>query len=916
MDNNSEASYSSNGSEAEGYVNTLPPLQDHLFENYSSSAESNFSEKSDKKKIKDIQYKPKPGLKSSPKPIKQKELTPNKYGIKYEEYNRVAKLMDQKRKESPITTNNRNVEKRSPSPIQRNQPQKINQPKDINNIKVSSLQRNMKQQNNPIKVQKTKTISNQNIKKQKESKEDDILFSNEETDQESNIEEIDSNDQNNENHQEEQEEDQEEEEEIPIKTNKTKKLIKRDISPPIKIKKQINPLNNSTKSTKTNRTIDDPIVELTMETFMDPNKRKSPNSRLNAQNQKSKEEDQEEDLEEDQEEAEEGEEENEEEEDKIETTTSVDSKTISKKQSNLNTNSKNKISKDDEIINEDINKKINNENNEKNIDNQNSQTNIKVETNNIDGNIEVENIVEENNDNINENDNNNENNNENKINWDKGWNVEYNIKNPLAMQEESEIAKALKARELGEKRKIRWYLYQMEQSGIPVSKRYELEDDIEEMKFEAAKLKKQSELKHSSKTTWSLFCMGNEIVQIILQKMDPNEPVWNTWTKQVESKKGEYMMMIRAIHRKKMGYFRSNPKAQFFFTFGVQAATFFLPIFASKLLNWGKEKLSPNQPPALSSITQQSQADIEKSEKRAKEMETKFMEKINVLEQQNQQGILLQQKLIEELSESRKEMKAIMFMQFTQQNQPSPQIMRPHPNQFNVDEENPALRNVPKPIITNSGYTGQTIKPFVSTKIENITKVKNEKIEKIETKENENTSESDLDYVIQDDEKEDPNIQQSIINTNIPDKSINPININEKSEKINENPNNSNNENNENQNVSPIHMRNMQSIINKSDESKNQSVSSTPNKQQKKSLMGMFSKVDPNANFESDTVGLMANTLSGFCNPILSQIRQDKKENPVPNEFSAYDEGNIPSPIHSENEDELGEPNLNETFKV
>ena len=71
--------------------------------------------------------------------------------------------------------------------------------------------------------------------------------------------------------------------------------------------------------------------------------------------------------------------------------------------------------------------------------------------------------------------------------------------------------------------------------------------------------------------------------QIFLQKIDPSEPEWKKWCSQIESKKKEYMSLISAIHRKKMGYYRSNPKYQFAYTFGVQTAAFFLPIFPSIL---------------------------------------------------------------------------------------------------------------------------------------------------------------------------------------------------------------------------------------------------------------------------------------------------------------------------------------------
>lgn len=167
---------------------------------------------------------------------------------------------------------------------------------------------------------------------------------------------------------------------------------------------------------------------------------------------------------------------------------------------------------------------------------------------------------------------------------------EYKKFNPLEAMEADQLNEQESKRLKAKKREIKWFLYNMQTSGIPVSKEYTYDDDLEDMKFEAKKLKDQWNLTNTSRSTWTLFMTANKIIEIILQKIDPEETEWSKWTSLVEGNRKQYMASIRSIHRKKLGYYESNPKIKLFRDFGTQAASFFGPLVLVKLLRWGKKK--------------------------------------------------------------------------------------------------------------------------------------------------------------------------------------------------------------------------------------------------------------------------------------------------------------------------------------
>lgn len=488
---------------------------------------------------------------------------------------------------------------------------------------------------------------------------------------------------------------------------------------------------------------------------------------------------------------------------------------------------------------------------------------------------------------------------------------DYKKFNPLSLMEEEQLNEQEQKKLMAKKREIRWFLYQMQNSGIPVSKKFTLDDDLEEMKFEAKKLKDQWNLKNSSRSTWTLFMTANKIIEIILQKIDPDETEWSKWANVVESNRKEYMASIRSIHRKKLGYYESNPKVKLFRDFGTQAASFFGPLIAIKLLRWGKKSPEVAPPVAQPIVEPSSNIITEKIDKKMEELQGNIS-KMQASQSENVQEQKALTKQMEELTQMFKIM--IMRQQASyhqHQKQQQEEVEDQFANDHKTTKEEPKVEyvttyetsdkppkhfhpnvqvTIPRDMFSNP-YGKQTEQHTNTNSQSNSTIVLPNKTEPRITEipiddveeqgENKQESESEFEIEIIDEPKQTVPSKEDISQPLAQPEQHNIPKLN----------------------TSYVHDSVMKVPSMTSLMEKNSGTSSPASTQPKVSMIDKLMKIDPNTTTKSPNVKLVQSGL-GTLNPILQHLRSNRrsKRNDVPDDYKVYSQEDPPTPPQSDSE--------------
>jgi len=494
---------------------------------------------------------------------------------------------------------------------------------------------------------------------------------------------------------------------------------------------------------------------------------------------------------------------------------------------------------------------------------------------------------------------------------------EYEKFNPLSYLEEEELNEQEKKKLMAKKRELKWFLYQMQNSGIPVSREYTYEDDLEEMKFEAKKLKDQWDLKQTSRSTWTIFMTANNVIQKILENIDPEETEWTKWCTMVESNRKEYMMLIRSIHRKKLAFYRSNPKARFFYTFGSQAAYFFGPIVISKLFRWGKKPTEIVPPVQKSAPEVSSHVLNEKMEKKMEDLENNILNRVQSIQNDTIEQQKASNKQFEELSKMFK-----LFMMSQQQrsqkteptsnNQSSKSTFDPS-NKDSIWKQTVSVSSEPaegpsKPVEYVTTVTHSTIPPKIYDKNVAVTMPKELFSSVVSKKPQQTQEESNIKEIIEDTQSTE---QGTVI-------TLNPMNENENQDSeseiefvIAESPKKQNSPPKSPLSTkSEMKVPSMESLLNRPTTTAPTIVTTTttqPTLQQTANNANMINnifRVDPNCTIESPQIKLLTNSMSTFVNPVLSHIRDSKqtKRNTIPDDMKVFNSEHPPTPPDSDDE--------------
>jgi len=145
-----------------------------------------------------------------------------------------------------------------------------------------------------------------------------------------------------------------------------------------------------------------------------------------------------------------------------------------------------------------------------------------------------------------------------------------------------EIRERMQEEETKEKRELIYEFWLMEKQGIPVSKKYLVVDNIDEMRFEYHRLKSEGDIRDKIKLGWSLFSCVSSIGEMINQKLDPLGISVEGWSEELDSQRQEYEKVFRKIYKNMASRFYVRPGLQLMMMFGSQFLLFLAPRLLKK----------------------------------------------------------------------------------------------------------------------------------------------------------------------------------------------------------------------------------------------------------------------------------------------------------------------------------------------
>jgi hypothetical protein len=137
--------------------------------------------------------------------------------------------------------------------------------------------------------------------------------------------------------------------------------------------------------------------------------------------------------------------------------------------------------------------------------------------------------------------------------------------------------------EMKEKRELIWELFKMEKDGHPVGKRYTMNDDLDEIRFDYHKLKSEDDVKEKVRIGWNMFSCVNSLVELINEKLDPFDLSIDGWCDELDKEKEKYEPHFRKLYKQMSVKFQIKPAVQIGMLFMSQFMVFIVPKFLSKV---------------------------------------------------------------------------------------------------------------------------------------------------------------------------------------------------------------------------------------------------------------------------------------------------------------------------------------------
>lgn len=229
-------------------------------------------------------------------------------------------------------------------------------------------------------------------------------------------------------------------------------------------------------------------------------------------------------------------------------------------------------------------------------------------------------------------------------------------------EEKDMRTKILQMEEQKEKREIYYELFQFEKAGYAVNKKYSLDDDISELRFEYNRLMKEKDIDEKTKIAWTLFQTANGIIEYANNKLNPFNFSMKGWSDEIDQKRSEYEPHFRKIYKQISLRLQISPSLMVAMLFGTQLAQFIFPKLLDKLnVNLGKDKLKDKnimntnntEYPWETNENEESTSNNKNSNTSQYDL---LYNKLNQYEKQiqlNQNLLIKQQKLIEKLQNSK-----------------------------------------------------------------------------------------------------------------------------------------------------------------------------------------------------------------------------------------------------------------------
>lgn len=281
----------------------------------------------------------------------------------------------------------------------------------------------------------------------------------------------------------------------------------------------------------------------------------------------------------------------------------------------------------------------------------------------------------------------------------------------------SDVKKIQASEEEKEKKDYLYQFYLMERQGFKISKKYTIEDSIDEMRYEYTQVKKEETINSKVDFWWEIFATTNTIFNTLNKQINPFNIPSDDWDKEIEQKKTEYRAILRRAMKNKIMSFNINPLAEFGVLFFSQFLLFFLPRILGKLTD-NKEKEAevhplhkkggaPEKPENRTPWKEPPTKEKEKEVKRTEEIvdDNKMEKIIQTMSKKNDDKFSQLQNQIQELLKSQQ----MMYSQFMNE-----QIKNP-PTSFQQDPRPTTLNNTNTIPPQNSPKANNYV-PFTSPK--------------------------------------------------------------------------------------------------------------------------------------------------------------------------------------------------------
>ena len=173
-----------------------------------------------------------------------------------------------------------------------------------------------------------------------------------------------------------------------------------------------------------------------------------------------------------------------------------------------------------------------------------------------------------------------------------------------------------------EKKKLLYEFERMQKRGVPISKQFSLASNLEEMKFEYDKIKKQREIDNSVMFSRKMLMAFVTAIEFLNNRFDPFDLKLDGWSENVHENVNEYDDIFEELHEKYKSTGKVSPEIKLMLTLGGSAFMFHLTnnIFKSAMPSF--EQAVGNNPDLLNQMMNKKEGGNNKSQSSPKQSQS------------------------------------------------------------------------------------------------------------------------------------------------------------------------------------------------------------------------------------------------------------------------------------------------------